>query len=150
MRLLIAALCLGLVACGDRVNTIFDDYGRSVSVIHTQEGIQGPILVEVGQFDAAGRFLPISGGSGETLVQSILHNTGAAGLYGIAQRPNLTNVNASGGSGGGAGSGSTSPGSPGGTINVNTNTTSGAQSGATSTGSTAAGGQGGSATVNRQ
>jgi|SRR5262252_7256367 hypothetical protein len=154
MRLLAAALCLGVVACGDRVNTIFDDYGRSVSVIHTQEGLQGPILVEVGQFDGEGRFLPIAVGTGETLLQSVIRGSASAALTGIAQRPNTTNINASGGSGGGAGSGSTSPGSPGGVINVNT--TAGAQSGATSTGSTASGGtggqggQGGSATVNRQ
>src|SRR5215467_7530927 len=75
MRRGAALLCaIALCGCGDRINTVFDDYGRSVSIVHTQEGIQGPILVEIGQFDAVGKFIPIAGGSGETLVQSVLHN----------------------------------------------------------------------------
>src|SRR5215831_1324725 len=129
------AMVLSLAACGDRINTVFDDYGRSVSIVHTEEAVQGPILVEIGQFDATGKFMSISGGSGETLVQSVIRGTGAASLYGIAQRPNQTNVNASGGSGGGAGTGSTGigpasgAGQGGGIVNVNSSATSAARGG---------------------
>jgi len=145
-------ISLGAAACGDRLNTVFDDYGRSVSVVHTQEGIEGPIVVEVGQFDQTGKFVPIAEGTGEPLVQSLLRGAGASSLYGGLVRPPTTNINASGGSGGGAGTGSTGIGSApggsgqgGGIVNVNSSATSAARGGQ-ATGGTASGGTGGNPT----
>lgn len=142
-----SGIFLLLAGCSsDRLITTTDQYGRSLSVLHTEDQIfQGPIVVEIGQFDSLGKFNPYATATGEPLIQSVFRGAAPAALGAALLRPPETNINASGGSGGGAGTGSTGIGSGsaggastgGGVVNVNSAATSNSRS----RGGSATGGQ---------
>src|SRR5215469_5489828 len=141
-----SGIFLLLAGCSsDRLITTTDQYGRSLSVLHTEDQIfQGPIVVEIGQFDSLGKFNPYATATGEPLIQSVFRGAAPAALGAALLSPPETNINASGG-GGGAGTGSTGIDSGsaggastgGGVVNVNSAATSNSRS----RGGSATGGQ---------
>lgn len=131
--LLLLALCI-FAGCSDTLTTLTDQYGRKLTVLHTQTFLQGPILVDVGQFDEKGHWQPIAQGAGESLLQSILRGGANGALSSALLRPDTVNNNTTvSGTGGGFGTGPATSGTPGGTgiggstsggaVNINANPT---------------------------
>lgn len=100
---------LVLAGCqGNYLETVSDQYGNRLSVLRSETLFQGPIVVEIGQFNSSGVFNPIAVGTGETLLQSVFRGAAASALGAALMRPDIHNqtTTSTGGSGGGFGTGS--------------------------------------------